>query len=115
MGIGSRPRISRGEDMLVLEKQSVIPKTGAPEAALYFGGAHEGVPDEAAAQIFCHDHRDAGIDADHVCVVPVRQRIKSVHESIRCPCLGAVLFADGSKYSQRRVREEWQRPPGSAG
>ena len=46
---------------------------------------HEGVPDKAGAGVLRHQQGDSGVDGDHVAVVPVFQRIKSIHESIRAP------------------------------
>lgn len=50
---------------------------------------HESPLDENAAMIFRHQHGDAEINAEHVAVIPVRQRIAGVAEA----ALRAHLFA----------------------
>ena len=53
--------------------------------ALRFRILHERVPHETGARIFRHHHGDARVDAHHVGVVPVRQRIERIHESVSRP------------------------------
>ncbi len=43
-----------------------------------------------SAGIFRHQHGDSGIDADHVAVVPIFQRIEGIHETVLAPCAGSV-------------------------
>src|SRR5205823_8009536 len=40
---------------------------------LRFGILHEGIPNEAAAVVFRHQHSDAKIDAQHIRVIRARQ------------------------------------------
>ena len=81
---------------------------------LRFGILHEGVPNEAAAVVFRHQHGDAEIDAQHVRVVPTGQRIEGVDEPVLLPHLIPVRTAEISQDSHAIVEEERQRAAGRA-
>src|ERR1700735_5172708 len=63
--------------------------SGAESAGLHggdrFGVLHEGIPDEGAAKIFCHDDADAEVDAEDVGVVPVEFGVEGVAEAVASP------------------------------
>ena len=46
---------------------------------------HKRVPDKTRAQILGHQHGNSCVDSNDICVIPVLQRIKCVHESIAAP------------------------------
>src|SRR5437667_11090146 len=52
---------------------------------LGFGIFHEGVPNEAAAMIFRHQHGDAKVDAQHVRDIPAAKWIESIDETVLLP------------------------------
>ena len=56
-------------------------------SALCLGVLHKGLPYEASAHIFCHEHRDPGINADDVSVIPFFQRIEGINETVVAPGL----------------------------
>ena len=84
--------------------------SGAESAGLHggdrFGVLHEGVPDEGAAKIFCHDDADAEVDAENVGVVPVELWVECVAEAVAAPCVLAEVFAQGAQDADAVVREE---------
>ena len=46
-------------------------ETGVVHAALGLGVLHEGIPDKSSSRILGHQHGDARVDTDDVCVIPV--------------------------------------------
>jgi len=54
-------------------------------SALCLGILHKGLPYEGSAHIFRHEHRDPGIDADDVSVIPFFQRIECIDETVLAP------------------------------
>ena len=64
---------------------SLQPNRG--ESALRFRIFHERVPDEVAALVFRHEHADAGVDSEHIGVIPPSQRVECVEEAIALPGL----------------------------
>jgi hypothetical protein len=71
-----------------------------------FGVLHEGVPDEGAAKIFCHEDADAEVDAEDVGVVPVEVGVECVAEAVAAPCVLAEVFSQGAEDADAVVREE---------
>ena len=57
-----------------------------------FGVLHEGVPDEGAAKIFCHEDADAEVNAENVGVVPVEFWVEGVAEAVAAPRVLAEVF-----------------------
>src|ERR1700682_220849 len=56
-------------------------------SALRLGVLHEGLPDEGGACVFCHEHGDAGVDADDVSVIPLFQWIEGIDKAVAAPGL----------------------------
>jgi hypothetical protein len=56
-------------------------------SALRLGVFHEGLPYEGGAQVFCHEHGDASVDADDVSVIPSLQWIEGIDEAVAAPRL----------------------------
>lgn len=77
-------------------------------AALRLWVLHKRFPDETRARIFGHQHGDSHVDADHVRVVPVRQRIKRIDKSISSPGPLSVFVFDRLQHLQALLRQEWQ-------
>ena len=78
-------------------------KFRALETALRLRTLHERFPHEPGAEILSHQHTDAGIDRDHVGVVPLCQWIESIHEAVAAPGL-AVTVPDVFENSETRLR-----------
>src|SRR6266436_4437044 len=57
---------------------------------LYFGVLHEHVPDELRAVVLRHQHGDAEVDAQHICVIPSCEWIESVYKAVFLPDLASV-------------------------
>src|SRR6267378_5269705 len=76
---------------------------------LYFGVLHEHVPDELRAVVLRHQHGDADIDAQHVCVIPSCKRIESVYKAVFPPDLASVPATEISQDSHAVVKQKWQR------
>ena len=63
----------------------VLMRAGSFDSTLRFSGPHEGMPDKAGLQIFSHQRDDAGVDSNHVGVVPVFEGIECVDETVPGP------------------------------
>src|SRR6266849_10312785 len=64
---------------------------------LCFRVFHEGIPYEAGTSVFDHHHRDSGVDSDHVVIVPTRQGVECIDESIAAPGAVSVAIFNGAK------------------
>src|SRR6266481_6489492 len=78
---------------------------------LCFGVLHEHVPDELRAVIFRHQHGDAEIDAQHICVIPSCKRIESVYKAVFLPDSASVPATEISQHSHAVFEQKWQRTP----
>ena len=43
---------------------------------------HEAIPYKTATEVFCHQHTDPHIDADHIVAVPPSFRLEGISESV---------------------------------
>src|SRR5438270_11946109 len=84
---------------------------GFLHSPLRFGILHKDFPDIAAARIFGHDHGDAGINTDHVGVVPVFQRVERIYKSVAAPRLW-IMGTNISQHTYGFAGYEWQGPSG---
>src|SRR5579859_6807809 len=69
-------------------------KTGAGHSAFYIFVLHELLPNKTGAMIFGHQHGDSQIEAEHIGIVPIRQRIEGVAETVLRPHLFTIGTAD---------------------
>src|SRR5439155_14957281 len=81
---------------------------------LGFGIFHEGVPNEAAAMIFRHQHGDAKVDAQHVRVIPAAKWIESIDETVLLPHAFPVRPAKMAQHADAIVEEKRKRASGRA-
>src|SRR5438552_17871846 len=79
---------------------------------LRFGILHEGIPNETAAVVFRHQHGDAKIDPKHVRVIPARQGVERVDETVLLPHLIPVRTTEISQNPHAIGEEKRQRPAG---
>src|SRR5713226_3327262 len=93
----------------VIELCSAGMKPRLLHRGLCFGILHEGVPDESRAVVLRHQHGDAEIDAQHVCVIPSCEWIESVHKAVFLPDLASVPATEISQHSHAIVEEKRKR------
>ncbi len=80
-----------------------------------FGVAGEGFPDEAGAEIFCHEDADAEVDAEDVGIVPVGLGVEGVAEAVAALGLVAVVGFEGALDAEAGFGEEGKRAGGGVG
>ena len=68
-------------------------KAGSLHGAPRVGVLHEDIPDQTGAEILCHQHGDAEVDAENIGVIPVGCGMKCVHKAIPSPRMLAPLSA----------------------
>ena len=83
-------------------------EAGTFHPALGFPVFHELSPHETGAVIFRHQHRDAEIDAKHICVIPSCEGIESVYKAVFLPDLASVPATKISQDSHAVVEEKWK-------
>ena len=83
-------------------------KPSALETSLRLAVPHESAPDKTRAQILGHHHCDSGINADHVGVIPVLQRIERIHEAITGPATVTVALLYILQNTKGWLSHEWQ-------
>src|SRR5579864_1979339 len=89
---GENTRLERTLKTTIKNKSRMLSLEPRPlHPALRFLILHECFPDQARPLIFRHHHRNAQVDAEHVGVVPIRQRIECVHQAVPSPSLGIAL------------------------
>src|SRR6266478_2879674 len=76
---------------------------------LCFGVLHEHVPDELRAVVFRHQHGDAEIDAQHICVMPSCEWIESIYKAVFLPDLASVPATEISQHSHAVFEQKCQR------
>src|ERR1700687_4318883 len=86
----------------------VLVEAGALHAALRLGILHESIPDESSAVIFRHEQGNSRVNADHVGVVPIPERVEGIHESILAPC-APVAILDVVQHAYHGLGQKWQR------
>src|SRR5260370_34491297 len=93
----------------VIELCSAGMKPRLLHRGLYFGVLHEHVPDELRAVVLRHQHGDAEIDAQHICVIPSCECIESVYKAVFLPDLASVPPTEISQDSHAVFEQKWQR------
>src|SRR5260370_10280408 len=93
----------------VIELCSAGMKPRILHSSFCFGILHEGVPDELRTVVLRHQHGDAEIDAQHICVIPSCKWIESVYKAVFLPDLASVPATEISQHSHAVVKQEWQR------
>src|SRR5260370_15296411 len=93
----------------VIELCSAGMKPRLLHRGLYFGVLHEHVPDKLRAVVFRHQHGDAEIDAQHVCVIPCCEWIERVYKAVFLPDLAGVPATKISQHSHAVLGQKWQR------
>src|SRR5260370_32516303 len=93
----------------VIELCSAGMKPRLLHRSLYFGILHEGVPDESRAVVLRHQHGDAEIDAQHICVIPSCERIESVYKAVFLPGPIPLPATEISQHSHAIVEEKRKR------
>src|SRR6266436_7487293 len=93
----------------VIELCSAGMKPRLLHRGLYFGVLHEHVPDELRAVVLRHQHGDAEVDAQHICVIPSCEWIESVYKAVFLPDLASVPATEISQDSHAVFEQKWQR------
>src|ERR1700735_1663590 len=57
------------------------PKSGCFHTSLGLRRGHDSLPHRSGAEIFRHEQRDPGVDAQYKLAVPFHSRVKRVHET----------------------------------
>lgn len=85
---------------------SFILEAGYLHAAAGFIVLHKLFPDKTGAHVFRHQQRDAGVDAQHVGVVPVGERIEGVDETVFAPGFFSEFFPHRALDANGLLRQE---------
>ena len=89
-------------------------KAGAGHSALYVFILHELLPDKTRAMILGHEHGDSQVEAEHVRVVPVYERIEGVAIAVLGPHFAAILAAYVAQHANAVVEKKRKRATGGA-
>ena len=84
-------------------------KPGADHASFDVFIFHELFPHKTGTMIFGHEHGDAQIDAKHIGVIPVHERIERVAEPVFRAHLFAVGPADMTQHADAILKEKRER------
>ena len=79
-------------------------ETCSGHSAFHIFVLHELFPHKTGAMILGHQHSDPEIDAEHVGVIPVRERIESIAETVLGPHLFAIRAADTAQHADAIVK-----------
>src|SRR5579859_4892480 len=89
-------------------------KTGAGHSAFYIFVLHELVPHETRTIVFSHQHGDSQVEAEHIGIVPIRQGIEGVAETVLRPHLFAIRAANMTQHADAILKEKRQGAAGRA-
>src|SRR5690349_10829557 len=84
-------------------------EAGAGHPAFYVFVLHELFPHKTGAMIFRHQHGDSEIEAEHVRVVPICERIERIAVAVLRPHLLAIRTVNMAQHADAILEQKWKR------